>query len=273
MNIVELHEPLKTHWAGKDPFDQAAALEGQVFRAVKNRRTLRFELDGKGYFAKIHTGVGWAEIVKNLLMLKRPIVGAGNEFQAIRRLETLKIETMHIVGFGQCGRNPARLESFLITEELNDVISLEDFCQDWQTTPPPFALKKALIEKLAAIARTMHTHGVNHRDCYICHFMLDVASGTPTNADAVKLSVIDLHRAQVRSRTPRRWVVKDVAGLWFSAMDIGLTRRDRLRFMRAYAQMPLRSIFESQYRFWRQVDRTARRLYKKDFGRPPRKQI
>ena len=168
---------------------------------------------------------------------------------------------------------PARLESFLITEELTDVISLEDFCQHWRTTPPPFALKKALIEKLAAIARTMHTHGVNHRDCYICHFMLDVASGTPTNADAVKLSVIDLHRAQVRSRTSRRWVVKDVAGLWFSAMDIGLTRRDCLRFMRAYAQMPLRSIFESQERFWRQVDRTARRLYKKEFGRPPRTQM
>ena len=65
MNIVELHEPLKTHWAGKNPFDQAAALDGQVFRAVKNRRTLRFELDGKGYFAKIHTGVGWRRLSKS----------------------------------------------------------------------------------------------------------------------------------------------------------------------------------------------------------------
>lgn len=267
MKIVDLHEPLATRWAGQDPFGQAAALEGQVFRAVKNRRTFRFELDGKGYFAKIHTGVGWAEIFKNLLMLKWPIVGAGNEYQAIRRLEALKIETMHIVGFGLRGCNPARMKSFLITDELTDVISLEQFCQNWKTAPPPFAVKRALIEKLASIVRTMHTHGVNHRDCYICHFLLDVSGGTPMNAEAVKLFVIDLHRAQVRTRTPRRWIIKDVAGLWFSAMDIGLTRHDRLRFMQAYTQIPLRTIFESQGRFWRQVDRAARRLYKKDFGR------
>jgi hypothetical protein len=45
------------------------------------------------------------------------------------------------------------------------------------------------------------------------------------------IPLIDLHRAQLRKKTPRRWVVKDVAGLYFSVMDIGLTQRDLFRFV------------------------------------------
>jgi heptose I phosphotransferase len=77
------------------------------------------------------------------------------------------------------------------------------------------------------------------------------------------LYVIDLHRAQLRRRTPRRWIVKDLAGLYFSAMDTGLTRNDRLRFIRAYRQMPLRQILPNAGGFWQRVERTAKGLYRK----------
>lgn len=51
------------------------------------RRTLRIEVAGQGYlFVKIHRGVGWKEILKNLLSLRLPVLGAGNEWRAIARL-------------------------------------------------------------------------------------------------------------------------------------------------------------------------------------------
>jgi len=267
MKLIDLQEPFATLWAGKDPFEQVRRLQGQEYRAIANRRTLRIVHGDKGYFVKMHRGAGWAEIIKNLLMLKRPIVSARNEYRAIQQLNMIDIPTMRIVGFGLRGRNPARLESFLMTEELTGMISLEHVCREWPNTPPPWHLKKTLIETLACTVRALHTHGINHRDCYLCHFLLDPSVDMPSGR--LKLHVIDLHRAQIRRRTPRRWIVKDVAGVWFSAMDIGLTRQDRLRFMRAYAQPPLREILARQSGFWRRVDRVAHRQYRREFGTGP----
>jgi len=254
-----LNEEFENAWAGKDPFAEAFALQGEVFRTVKSRRTFRFELNGKGYFAKLHHGVGWREIIKNLLQCKKPVLSARNEYQAIRRLEALGIPTMKVVAFGERGKNPARIQSFIITQELTDTLSLEDFCRDWKTTPPSFALKRALIEYVAGVSRLLHRNGVNHRDYYICHFLLK-----KEQLPAIQAHLIDLHRAQLRRRTPRRWVVKDVAGLWFSAMDIGLTHRDRLRFIASYSTRPLRAELSDHLAFWQAVHKTAVKLYRQE---------
>ena len=240
--MTYLEEPLRSLWAGQDPFAAAEALEGQVLRALEGRRTLRTEIAGGGYFVKIHRGAGWREIFKNLLSGRLPVLGAGNEWRALRRLAALGVDTMRPVAFGERGGNPACRQSFLITEELAPTISLEDFCRDWVRTPPPPALKHALIRRVAEMARRMHRGGVNHRDFYICHFLLHL----PVDPKTPRLSLIDLHRAQVRKQTPRRWRNKDLAALYFSALNIGLTQRDRLRFLRIYFARPLRAILHEE---------------------------
>lgn len=263
--MIDLHPELRSHFPGSEAevFDRIMGLDGQVFRAIARRRTLRFTLNGKGYFAKLHQGVGWKEIVKNLLQLRLPVLGARNEWRAIRRCEELGVATMTIAGFGERGVPPAWLQSFLITEELTNTASLEDFCRDWPVNPPPVKLKRALIEKVANIAERLHNNGVNHRDFYICHFLLALDSlAAPYTPEQLRLSLIDLHRVQLRARTPRRWIVKDLAGLYFSSMDIGLTRRDLLRFLRAYRRRPLREILGREQRFWSAVDKKAQWLYR-----------
>lgn len=267
--MLYLREDFKKAWQGQDPFEAADRLEGEVFRSVKSRRTLRFEMNGMSFFAKIHHGVGWKEIFKNLLQLKKPVLGAENEWAALKKLEELGVDTMVPCAYGQRGSNPARQDSFIITEDLINTESLEDFCRDWPKNPPPFALKKALIEKLAWVSRRMHTNGINHRDYYICHFLLDVSVGRD-NLDPAnfKASLIDLHRAQIRKKMPRRWIVKDVAGLWFSAMDIGVTQRDLFRFIKDYSGRPLRDVFQTEDDFWRLVDRAAKKLYAKEQRHP-----
>lgn len=266
--MIHLEEPLRTLWAGQDPFAAADALQGEVLRALEGRRTLRTEIAGRGYYAKIHRGIGWAEILKNLLSGRLPVLGAGNEWRALERLAALGVDTMRAVAFGERGSNPARRHSFIITEELAPTISLEDYCRDWRAVPPAPTFKRALIRRVAEMARRMHGGGVNHRDFYLCHFLLHL----PVDAGAPRLSLIDLHRAQVREATPRRWRDKDLAGLYFSSLEIGLTRRDLLRFLRGYFQQPLRRVLADEAPLLRFLQREGARLmdrYQRKYAPPP----
>jgi hypothetical protein len=258
-----------------DAFDTIMQLDGELFRDMDNRRTLRFTLGGKRYFLKAHYGVGWREIFKNLLQLKLPVLGARNEWLAIQRLESLGVETMHLVGSGRRGWNPASQESFVITEALEDTRSLEDFCAAWENTPPTtnaeIRLKRELISRVARAARLMHAGGMNHRDFYLCHFLLDCsANALEQPLESLHLYLIDLHRAQLRRHTPARWIIKDIGGLYFSAMRIDLTRRDLFRFMMAYRDKPLRVTLSEDAGFWEQCRKRAHALYHSFYHeRPP----
>jgi len=228
-----LAEPFKRLWAGRDPFDAVEQLQGEVYRELEGRRTLRTEVEGAGFFVKIHRGIGWGEIFKNLFSAKLP--------------------------YGERGSNPATQHSFIVTEELAPTVSLEDFSLDWVKQPPAPRLKHALIAEVAKMTGGMHRAGVNHRDCYICHFLLH--TDRPVTADDFRLSVIDLHRAQTRARITRRWRDKDLAALYFSALDIGLTRRDKLRFLRGYFQQPLRQVLKDEAALLAWLERKAQKLY------------
>jgi len=256
--LLYLDEPFRSLWFGQDPFVAVEALQGEVFRQLEARRTLRTEVAGRGYFVKIHRGVGWAEIAKNLLRCRLPVLGAQSEWQAVQRLNTCGVDTMRVVACGCRGRNPARQSSFIVTEELAPTASLEDYCADWVTRPPELGLKRALIRRVAELARGMHGAGVNHRDFYICHFLVHL--DPPPTPELLRLSLIDLHRAQVRAVTPRRWRDKDLAALHFSALGIGLTRNDLLRFVRAYFARPLRLVLRQEPSLLDSLQRTAQRL-------------
>lgn len=255
---IELHltEDFRRRLGGRDSFDEMIAIDGEVYRSVESRRTLRFERGGKSYFIKTHRGVGWKEIFKNLLTFRLPVLGARNEWCAIRRVEALGLKAPTIAAYGVRGSNPASRESFLVTEDVGDAISLEDHCRAWRNAPPEFGHKQALICEVAKISKTLHEGGVNHRDYYLCHFLL------PHSGSDTRLALIDLHRAQIRPATPRRWLVKDIGGLYYSAMDIGLTRRDLFRFMTIYRGRPLRQLLAEESRLWRDVERRALKLYK-----------
>jgi heptose I phosphotransferase len=262
-----LREPFRTLWQNKDAFEAVEQLQGEVFRELEARRTLRTEVDGKGYFVKIHRGVGWAEILKNLMTAKAPVLGAGQEWRAIQRLTEAGVPTMHAVAYGERGRNPADQHSFIVTEELAPTISLEDYSVGWAGNPPAPALKRVLIDEVARMTGTMHRAGVNHRDCYICHFLLH--TDRPVAPGQLRLSLIDLHRAQTRSATPRRWRNKDLAALYFSALEIGLTQRDKLRFLKRYFERPLRQILRDEARLLDSLEQRASKMmlrYKRKYA-------
>ncbi|WP_284318797.1 lipopolysaccharide kinase InaA family protein, partial [Escherichia coli] len=83
-----------------------------------------------------------------------------------------------------------------------------------------------------------------HRDCYICHFLLHLPfSG---KEEELKISVIDLHRSQLRTLVPRRWRDKVFLRFYFSSMKIGLTQRDIWWIMNVYCARPLKRITKKQ---------------------------
>lgn len=256
--MLYLNEEFSRKFEGTDPFRMLQTIEGNIYRQARGRKTFQFNLDGKSYFAKLHSGIGWGEILKNLLSLRLPVVGATNEWRAINRLQELGIATLHAVGYGSRGWNPASRESFIITEELANTISLEDFCKTWQSDPPDPRLRIRLVKAVARISRQLHENGICHRDLYLCHFHL--------HRDQLinpRLSLIDLHRALIKTRLGRRWIIKDIAGLYYSALGVGLTRLDLLRFIRSYSGRELRYSLQQDRAFWDMVSGRAQRMLDK----------
>ena len=265
---VYLSDDLATRYDKPLDIQTIMKTEGKVIRKALGRRTVLFSHAGKNYYIKSHTGVGWGEIVKNLSYLKKPVIGAENEWHGIHHLDRINIKTMTPAGYGTAKRNPARRQSFIITEALEDTISLEEFCGEWQKYPPRAAhevrFKRWLIESLARITRIMHTSGANHRDYYLIHFLLELGLDKHQHPSPEKsnLFLIDLHRMQIRKRTPYRWRVKDVAGLYFSSLDVNLTKRDLYRFMSIYTDKPLREAIRDEARFWIDCRKRGQRVYK-----------
>lgn len=260
MSDTFLREDLQREWGREGLFERVQQLEGQVYRAVADRRTLRFEAGGRAYFAKIHQGAGWAEIAKNLITLRRPVVGARNEFEACLHLARVGVRAPTVAAFGERGWSPAARFSFVVCDALEGRESLEDLTEGWDAQPPTALQKRRLVMAVAAFARAMHAAGVVHRDFYICHLLLDTAAYAEGRVD---LAVIDLHRAQIHQRPPHQWLRRDLAALLFSTLDLPLSRRAWLRFVRVYSGRPLRQVMRDEAPFWATVYARALALYSK----------
>ena len=254
--------------------DDFLKIDVDLVRDFKNRKTGRFEIDSNGFYIKKHFACGYGAVLDEIFHLRKPHIGASHERAVLDTLHTIGIETMKVAAFGQDGKTHAGQRSFLVTEELTHVESLEDICAQWPTEKPTEAFKKALLNEVAGIARTLHGNGINHRDFYICHFLLDVSNqSNDYQKQPPKLFLIDLHRAQQRPSVPFRWRVKDIGGLYFSAMDIGLTQRDLFRFMCLYTEKSLRQTLREDCRFWTAVRCRAAKIYRKEFGRVPQRHM
>ena len=157
------------------------------------------------------------------------------------------------------GANPARRRSFVICEALDDFASLNDLATELLETAPTVALRRMVNRKVALVTRAMHASGVNHRDYYTWHLMVDTRK---LAAGEVDLAIIDLHRAQVRRRVPDRWRKRDLAALLYSAGSTGLAlnRRDLFRFVRDYTGERPAVAIRRRRRFWESVVKRSARL-------------
>lgn len=264
---------------GQDIFAFVLQHQQQVYRDVAGRKTFSLLLNGQRYFVKYHSGVGWREIIKNLSQGKRPIISARTEYQALQALNQLGVLTPQAVAWAERGVNPATRKSLLITRDIGQFVTLEDFIQPWAQQPPKPALRQALILAMAQVAKQMHSHGLYHRDFYLCHLCLpsplhQSANLLKASRQPVQLLVMDLHRCVRLARPNKTWAMKDIAALYFSSMST--LAADSASDNASEDEMAGASVFSAQdwqlfaqhycYQdaaFWQRVQRRAARLYGK----------
>lgn len=266
---VILRSPFLDKWMSSSIFDLVKNLSGVAVRSMPGRNTVRFEFNGKTYYRKFHTGVGWREIIKNFLYLRIPVLGASNEWYALNHLAALGIPSLTVLAFGRKGLNPARQQSFVVTEALEGCIKLDEV---FTTSEVSFRTKLLILDKVARISRELHGAGINHRDFYLCHFLLEPGSlqvGLNGQCNPV-IHLVDLHRAQLRLRVPERWLVKDLGGLLFSSLNLGFSHRDYYRFLIRYFDADLRTILIEHKKIIKKVVARSRSTYKRDFGHLPK---
>lgn len=262
---LELSKELEERLADEpDLFGWFLTQQGEAHRDVKNRLTYEVQLGDLHFYVKRHLGCGWGEVFKEWYRLRKPVVSARTEWEGAETLAAAGVRVPKVLGKGERGSYPHAVESFVALEALEDCETLEYFKDGWLEVQGTrwTALKRALIHEVGTMTGRMHRSGLNHRDCYLCHFLINRElirnwhEGKPT-----PLTLIDLHRVQQRPRVPTRWRAKDLRSLIFSAMDVGLTSADCARFLRAYLGEDWKNQLRSQAKFWQQVRKRALKMY------------
>jgi heptose I phosphotransferase len=189
----------------------------------------------RGLYLKKHYVRTWLSRLRAALGIGPGETPARVEADNVRCLTAEGIDVMRVVAFGEKLHADGLCESFLLTEELAGYADLHAFLlRRFPSGGPRRGTTAArdldrLIRGVADVARRFHNAGYNHRDFYSCHFLVKETS--PGEFD---IRLIDLQRVQHRRRFRRRWLVKDLAQLAWSAPRDRVTCRQRIAFMRHY---------------------------------------
>ena len=215
-----------------------------------------------GMYLKKHRGRTWATRIAAALDTAAPPSPGRVEADRALALQSLGIDVMPLMAYGEKLHADGRLESFLLSEELQGYCELQEFIE--RRFPPRKARSashalRRLVVQVAGIARRFHAAGFNHRDFYCCHFLVKETS--PGRFD---VRLIDLQRVQRRRWFRRRWIVKDLAQLASMSPDDQVGCREKVLFLRTYLGVKkLRSCDKRLVRevFWKlsSIRRRARR--------------
>jgi len=151
---------------------------------------------------------------------------AGNEWTWIARLAGEGIPCLQAAAFGEETRRGREVRSAILTVQVPG-LSLESWCKQWSAADR--ATIRTVISAAARLVAKLHGAGFIHRDLYLSHLFFD-----PRRSVDEALCLIDLQRV-VRPRWRlRRWVIKDLAALNYSAPASLVSRADRVRWLRVY---------------------------------------
>lgn len=227
--------------AGLIGFDAVMATSGgRCLRALCDRENWRLQVHGphrpnRGVYLKKHHVRTWTSRFRARLRAGPGETAGRVEARNVRRLAADGIDVMHLIAYGENLHRDGRLESFVLTEELDGYTQLDHFLHRRFKVRQLYRTQRRdpdlcrLIRQVAAVARKFHDAGYNHRDLYCCHFFIKEPS--PGEFD---IKLIDLQRVQHRRRFRRRWLVKDLAQLAYSAPRERIKCTQKMAFVREY---------------------------------------
>ena len=242
-----------------EPFRRAGV---RVLKQSPSSAVIALDLPGPGgprrviykRFAVTHWTDPLVALVRRTPALRSYVLGHGLRLRCLPTPRPLGVWHRYRFGLPQ--------EGYLLTEAVPDATELHEHVRQLLAagTRTSRVQLRALIDRLARLIGTLHCRHLSHRDLK--------ASNVLVSKD--QLSFIDLvgvtrHRKVRRSRR-----IQNLARLnASSAACAGLTRTDKLRFLRAYLRWGLRGR-EGWKRWWREVEQaTAEKIERnRRKGRP-----
>jgi heptose I phosphotransferase len=231
-----------SRFAGPDWIDRIMGLPvTDRFHAKQGRSTGRWIVQkpegSLTVYLKRHYQLPWW---RGVLAAVWPNAGWSPALQEWRRLEWARSQGMPVpeaVAAGEYIGPWGRLQSFLVVEELTDMLPLHEAIPAACAALQPGAFlqwKRGLIAEMARLVRGLHARRHFHKDLYLCHFYIhrdDTVSAPPWPG---RVHLIDLHRLGHHALTWRIWRLKDLAQLLYSSDVPGVNRGDRLRWWKLY---------------------------------------
>ena len=231
--------------AGLTGFEAVMATSnGRCLRALGDRENWHLRLHGagrpsRGVYLKKHHVRTWRSRLRAKLRIGPGRTAGRVEAQNVKALTADGIDVMGLLAYGEKLHDDGLLESFVLTEELEGYTELHKFlhhrfAEDQSHRPTARDRDLArLIRQVARIVGQFHAAGYNHRDLYCCHFFI-----REREPGEFEIRLIDLQRVQHRRRFRRRWLVKDLAQLVWSAPRDRIKCTHKLAFMRHYLGVP-----------------------------------
>jgi heptose I phosphotransferase len=214
-------------------FKAADDLSKKNLAAFRSR--LKFEIDARGslqpttVFLKRYDLPPAAHQLANWLAARGRRSCGGLEYAVTSELSAAGIGTPKPICYGEQWGLLFEQRSFIITEKIADAEALERRlppCFSEQATSENLRLRRNFIAELAGFVRKFHQTGYRHRDLYFSHVFY--------SGDG-RFFLIDLARAFKPNLLARRFQIKDLAQLYYSAPGRHFSRTDRLRFYAGYA--------------------------------------
>jgi tRNA A-37 threonylcarbamoyl transferase component Bud32 len=218
--------------AGLNSVDAVFSFEGDYTLSkpalARHRSRIRFEISNPAttLFLKRYENPPVFEQIKNWISHRCVASTMFYDLDAALKLAAAGINTPRPVCYGRQWGLFFEKQSFIVTEQIPGE-SLERLLPDCFAADANENLKerRKFIAELAQFAGKFHNTGYRHRDFYFAHIFHH-------NGD---FYLIDLQRASRPLLLAKRYRIKDVAQLSYSAPKKYFSRTDRLRFYLAYA--------------------------------------
>jgi hypothetical protein len=182
---------------------------------------------------------------------------AAFSFKSANELAAAGINTAKTLFYGEQWGTFFEKRSFIITEKIPNAESLErklPDCFDGPATVEKLKLRRNFIAQSASFIRKFHETDYRHRDLYLAHIFY---------SDSGDFYLIDLARAFRPIVRRRRFRIKDIAQLYYSAPARYFSRTDRLRFYLSYIGQE-NKLTGKDKTFIRRVINKARRMARHD---------
>ena len=232
--------------------------EGEsVKKQRRERGTERILLDNPGgepveTFIKRYLPLSAKERLKRLISgHPQHSDGAFHEWKAILAFHEKNLPTMYPIAVGKAAKGTCLL-TLGIAECVRASELLSAFNEVRHNRKAIIVRKRNLVARIARAAAIMHKSGMAHQDFYLVHIFV-----RPDERD--KIFIIDLQRVVMQSPLDRRWIVKDIGQLLYSAWRL-TSAADKMYFWKNYASPAQRR----DHKLIRDIIAKARKIQAKD---------